>query len=118
MTWRPVLQARTTPRVFKLVRAQAWADGITISEWLRRLVWAELRRGEAPKEAEMTLLEDLERHIDLKVDENGATAAGETLYEAWSMFLVELRALSVGQIGPLEPAMEAALKALQGGPKV
>ncbi len=41
---QPVLQARVTPRQFKLVRTAAWRDGITVSEWLRRLVWAELRR--------------------------------------------------------------------------
>ena len=66
----------------------------------------------------MTLLEDLERHVDLVVDKDHIeeNAAG-VLYEAWRMFLLECRALSMGQIGPLEPAMEAALKALQGGPK-
>ena len=41
-----VLEARVNERTYRQVRAAAYAEGVSISEWLRQLVWAELRREE------------------------------------------------------------------------
>ena len=75
----------------------------------------------------MTLVEELELNVERVTDLDddslppGSKKLGNVaacrLFDAWRMLLLELRALDVVQLGPVEPAMEAALKALQGGPK-